>query len=369
MEKFILFTPQTNLIPIGELFELTGNEAITPLGKPDAPNGYDILWQDVRVVVEHLSDDDYANALNDLRQFVQAVLGDRHDSKAQKHMRRVDTIHDALHITIEPSQDESGKAKNLIMGIMTYYEGSFFFVNRALYNDEGKRIFGYDDTPPRYFREVVIATSDEAKSRKEGSLKRLSDEKVPFIKHLHVIADSTEATLRPIEPIAQRLFALVLIAEKAEGMTLADYEAHVAHYGLREAVSADEWAFAHTDDPIKQDIIKFSQRFEGAWVLAWALGYVDALGRPDAFCDVAFLRELLTKHTVASCVQHAKLKGLHTLLDETDLIFRYHWAVNDAELYGTRIPAKLIPAVTYERHYALRWLMSGDDWDIVNTDT
>jgi hypothetical protein len=369
MEKFILFTPQTDLIPISELFELTGNEAITPLGNPDAPTGYVCVWQDVHVVVERLSDEAYPHAQNDLLEFVQAVLGDRNDSKAQKHLRRVDTIHHALHVTIEPSQDDSGKAKNLIMGIMTYYEGSFFFANHALYNDEGKRIFGYDDTPPRYFREVVIAVSDEAKTRKDHSLKRLSNEKVPFIKHLPVIADSTEATPRPLESIVPRLFALVLIAEKAEGMTLADYEAKVAQYDLREAVSADEWAFAHTDDPIKQDVIKFSQRLESAWVLAWALGYNELLGRPDAFCDVALLRELLAKHTVASCVQHAKLMGLHTLLDETDLIFRYHWAVNDAELYGTRIPAKLIPAVTYERHYALRWLVSGDDWDTVNTDT
>jgi hypothetical protein len=65
------------------------------------------------------------------------------------------------------------------------------------------------------------------------------------------------------------------------------------------------------------------------------------------------------------------IRGKMEILDEADLIYRYHWATRGAELKGKSPPAGLDPGVVYERHYALNWLIGymGQEWDDVSTDT
>jgi hypothetical protein len=59
------------------------------------------------------------------------------------------------------------------------------------------------------------------------------------------------------------------------------------------------------------------------------------------------------------------------ILDQADLIYRYHWAVVDARVKGKQPPAGLDPGIVYERHYALNWLIrySDQEWDDISTDT
>ena len=59
------------------------------------------------------------------------------------------------------------------------------------------------------------------------------------------------------------------------------------------------------------------------------------------------------------------------VLDQADLIYRYHWAVVDANLKGKLPPGKLDGGVTMERHYALNWLIGyfDQEWDDISTDT
>jgi hypothetical protein len=67
----------------------------------------------------------------------------------------------------------------------------------------------------------------------------------------------------------------------------------------------------------------------------------------------------------------AKLRTMKEILDEADLIYRYHWAVTDARVKGRDAPAGLDGGVVYERHYTLNWLIRyGDqEWDDISTDT
>ena len=69
-------------------------------------------------------------------------------------------------------------------------------------------------------------------------------------------------------------------------------------------------------------------------------------------------------------IASAKLRNIEAILDETDKIYRIHWAVRDAQLNKKTVPAKLDSGVVVERHYALNWLIwYADEWDEITTDT
>lgn len=365
MTDVILLTLQEPLLPIDELYELTGNDQITILGDPEAPVGYRVEWDDVVFTMERAADETavFAQTLH----HAESLLSGREDNKARKHLRRIGLAQAVWDIRILPEPDHANKARNLLLGIMSAYEESYFVGDHAFYNALGKRFLGAEETRPKFFVEYVAEDSAEALERKERTLAQLRRERIPTIEHLPVIVDSQQATLRTPTEILARMLALVCIAERAEGQSVADYEQQIEALHLRAVVSPDEWAYAHMDAPIKQDTIKFSQRFESAWALAWVLGLADTLTLPDAFCDVDQLRAWTS--AAVTLPRLFRSQPLGTILDMTDWVYRAHWAVNDAELYGTRMPAELIAPVVYERHYALNWVISQQDWDAVSTDT
>jgi hypothetical protein len=89
---------------------------------------------------------------------------------------------------------------------------------------------------------------------------------------------------------------------------------------------------------------------------------------PGTICDVPLLVE-----TVRDTADLTK-NGLHSannILNEVDLIYRYHWAVRQASLDGEFAPGGLDVGVVQERHHALNWLICycDADWDDVGTDT
>jgi hypothetical protein len=106
-------------------------------------------------------------------------------------------------------------------------------------------------------------------------------------------------------------------------------------------------------------------------VLLWALGYVETLGRPEGICDVSKAVGFLRERTTEQFLKDAKLRPIATILDQADLIYRYHWAVVDALVKGKDAPAKLEKGVVQERHYVLNWLVGymEQEWDDISTDT
>ena len=65
------------------------------------------------------------------------------------------------------------------------------------------------------------------------------------------------------------------------------------------------------------------------------------------------------------------LRSANDILNMSDLIYRYHWAIRQAKLDGAPEPAGLSGSVVSERHHALNWLTYyfDADWDDVSTDT
>ena len=213
--------------------------------------------------------------------------------------------------------------------------------------------------------------SVEALERKARSDSRLISEGVPVSKSLPAIEDSLEIKLRSKEEVAWRAMALLVVAVKGEGVEQKIVDEIVKDYGLEGHFTPAEAAFIKNPAPTEHDRIQFAWRYEGAWSLLWALGYVNELEKPTAICDVPRAVGFLRDRSAAEFISDSTLRPVEIILDKADAIYRYHWAVVDARINGKPTPASLDPGVTMERHYALNWLIGymDQDWDDISTDT
>lgn len=215
------------------------------------------------------------------------------------------------------------------------------------------------------------AATPDAVERRERSISRLMSEGVPVDQYLPSIEGESQARHRSLEEVAYRAMALLVVAVKGEGLEQEIVENLVSEYGLAEHFSPKEQAFLQDLDPSQHDRIQFSWRYEAACTLLWALGYIGELGKPTAICDVAGAVKVMHQRSNEQFLADARLRPLVEILDQADLIYRYHWAVVDARIKGQLAPAGLEPGVTLERHYALNWLIGYQDqpWDEISTDT
>ncbi len=213
--------------------------------------------------------------------------------------------------------------------------------------------------------------SPGALQRRARSIAVLKSEGVPVIDHLPVIETENEARRRNKDEVALRALCVLLAAVKGEGLDQPTVEEIVRAYGLSSSFTPKEQAFIRAKTPTQHDRIQFTWRYEAAWVLLWALGYVEALGKPTGICDVPRAVRFMRDKTAKVFAAEAKLRPLGQILDEADLIYRYHWAVVDARVNGKQTPAGLEPGVVQERHYALNWLIGymEQEWDEITTDT
>jgi hypothetical protein len=176
---------------------------------------------------------------------------------------------------------------------------------------------------------------------------------------------------RTKEEVARRAMALLVVASKGEGLRQEVLARVVDDYGVEPDFSSEEAAFVGNPTPSDHDRIQFTWRFEAACTLLWALGYVDELEKPVETCDVERAVAVLMDRSRERFIAEAKLRPPAEILDQADLIYRYHWAVVDARLDGKPVPAGLDPDVVMERHHALNWLIGymDQEWDDVSTDT
>jgi hypothetical protein len=115
--------------------------------------------------------------------------------------------------------------------------------------------------------------------------------------------------------------------------------------------------------------VNFSWRYESLNVLLWALSFVSELKRPDHTTNVDDLVPILMRRPRDTFIADARLRSMADLLDADDLIYRYHWASEDARLKRRQVPAGLNASVVLERVWALNWLIQPDEWDEVDTGT
>ncbi len=227
--------------------------------------------------------------------------------------------------------------------------------------------------------QMVSKDMQGASDRKVRSEKILKAQGVPVNNWLPVIEAESNTAPRPVEEIAYRCLALLVVAVKGESHSQGDplpqevIEQVIEKYQLETHFTPSEKNYINNPDPPKQDSVNFTWRYESAWTLLWALGYADELGKPDAdsIADAGQAVRYMWSRTAEEFTADAQLRPFSEILDQADLVYRYNWAVVDARVKGQQPPSNLDSGITYERHYALNWLIGylNQEWDDISTDT
>jgi hypothetical protein len=211
----------------------------------------------------------------------------------------------------------------------------------------------------------------EAEARKARSIALLEAAGVPVLPSLPLIETEATSLRRSDKEVAERMIALAIVAVKGETGDHALGLSLIEQFGASGFLSPDEARFMADPAASEFDRIQLSWRYEGVWILMWALGLIDDPGPASDIADVPRLADILRDLGTEGIMAKAKLRPQAELLDAADLIYRQHWAVRQAELDGEPPPPGLDPGVVLERHYTLNWLIGymGQAWDDISTDT
>jgi hypothetical protein len=224
----------------------------------------------------------------------------------------------------------------------------------------------------RWFSTIMSAqnSSLERKERNEGLLRSL---RVAVNPGLPQVESDGEAKFRDPKEVARRAIVLYFVISVAHGANRQTASAWLKEEGLWDIVSPKEKEFLESNNPTEEEIISSTWQAEALWMLLWALAKIEKLELPKELCDVEVEQNLMSWTEQDSCttfVNRAELRSPSEILNETDLIYRIHWAIVDARLNNKETPGGFDPGVVYERHYALNWLTCySDNWDDVTTDT
>ncbi|WP_034386965.1 DUF4272 domain-containing protein [Hellea balneolensis] len=206
--------------------------------------------------------------------------------------------------------------------------------------------------------------------RKKRSIATLKSGGIPVLNTLPFIEDEAEVTFRSLKELSNRMYALAAVSDKGCGAPEDIVEKIIQEFSVDSFTPAEQ-NFIDDPEPSYHQRVQFAWRSEALYVLTWALGYVDELPYPDEAQTSKDIWEPFARLKREEFEANAKLRTASELLDEADLIYRYHWAVTDARLNGRPMPGSLNQSVVLERQYALNWLVGymGQSWDDVSTDT
>lgn len=221
----------------------------------------------------------------------------------------------------------------------------------------------------------------KAEKRKRCSIAVLENQSIPYITHLPTIPEKSMISLKTQDKIVKRVLPSLITIQVAceiqngckdlEACRAFFYE-QLEVYDVADCLTKLETQF-FTAAPTSQEVLDMIWKYEGCWVLLWALGMVQSLDFPGRSCDCAAAISLVTAHdSFASFCKEVKMRSADEILDEADLIYRYHWACVDARIHGRPMPGGMNEEVVVERHMALNWLIGDEkaqDWDHIVVDT
>jgi hypothetical protein len=211
-----------------------------------------------------------------------------------------------------------------------------------------------------------------AEERKKYSNTFLKQKGVPVLEHLPLVEDYREAKFRDEKEVARKavvLYGLIYVAHGEK--TSKEMIGYFKKYNLWNSVSPDERQYLGKENKTSEDNNPMTWRIENLNVLFWALANFDTLSFPTTMCDFSNYTNLPNLEVdPTQWIENSKLRDKEDILNQTDLIYRIHWATREASLKGKSMPAGLSEDIVMERHFALNWLtMYADDWDDITTDT
>lgn len=217
-----------------------------------------------------------------------------------------------------------------------------------------------------------------AEQRKQLSIEKLKNEGIAYIDWLPLIEDESETQLKTPLEIAKRLIACMLCIQASFDQRNDDYDVEVVifyqkllkQFQIDNLTEKELMVFEQKGD--EQDLLNMTWKYESCWALLWALGFVDELkfpNEPMTHDECHFAIDVVSNNAnVDEFLSKIKMRSLEEILDQADLIYRYHWACVDARINGKEV--NLFESVVMERRAGLDWLFrSGADWDYPDLNT
>lgn len=283
-----------------------------------------------------------------------------------------------LGLVTELEFDDVPQLWQAILRIAQEHNGFIFHASSVLRNDGLPLVGPARDAASgkaaerrRKIENLEQNPSKEGLARKARSLKIVKKKGIAFIEHLPVLPSRKDIKPRRSLEVAQRALGLVLVCAKSDRLAPEELENLRKKYSPDEFLTPEEKRFVDNPNPTPQDFMQWSWRYEALWVLFWALGFLPELGAPEQMCDTSLLLPHLLKRTRAEFLSDASLRDLNEILDQCDLVYRFHWACVNARVTGESGAGNLLADAVVEWHYALNWLTRymEAEWDDVSTDT
>lgn len=209
---------------------------------------------------------------------------------------------------------------------------------------------------------VPSPLAQQRRLRSEKILGRLN---VTLPEALDTLPDEAEVSPREPEEVLQRLLCLVVVGLKAEGLEVSILAGLIDSMGLHDHFNSEESAFLAQDKPEAEDCAEFAWRFESAWILWWALGFVPRLDSPVAQVEMTAVVGLIQNRSREELLSASAMRADSELLDEWDLMYRLQAAALEARRLKRPAPARANTSVVLERQLALQWLLdpARPGWD------
>ena len=208
-------------------------------------------------------------------------------------------------------------------------------------------------------------------ARKQRSEAALRARGVRVLDSLPVIAGESRSLRRTGREVAERALGAMIAAVKGETNDYQTGQALLGQYDAAGYLTAMERAFLADPDPDPDFRRDITWRYEGVFVLLWAVGLYDEMLPEDEIVDVAAMGSILRDLGAEGLFAAARLRPQAEILDMADYMYRLNWAVTDARLKGDDLPEGTDISIMHERCRALNWLYgyAGQGWDEVSADT
>ncbi|NBP70068.1 MAG: DUF4272 domain-containing protein [Cytophagia bacterium] len=195
---------------------------------------------------------------------------------------------------------------------------------------------------------------------------------ITYILKCPTVEEEDEVKVRSPKEIAKRLLCLTYLCYAIED---EESKAQVIEFlkkdNLWDRVTDDEKLLFTKPKLTDQERVNVSWRSEAIWLLLWTIKKVDELDLPLDEVNIADIVDRLPKlmSSTKDFIESAEIRATGEILDQSDLIYRLHWATRQAEL-DNNVELDLNPSIVVERHYAINWVTYyADNWDDITTDT
>ena len=164
------------------------------------------------------------------------------------------------------------------------------------------------------------------------------------------------------------LFGLVRMAHGEGGHGIHRW---LVKQNIESAISPEEKRVLRSNDLSDRDRINASWRVEGLEVMLWALNELPDMSPPSGQCDSNRIEEMFSMilSDIVDFLDKDSMRSEGEIYEQQEAMENHHWTIRDARIHGKPKPKELDSGVVQEKHYALNWILFGEEWDGVLTDT